>query len=65
MGASLLAKRPAHPTSSVTDLPLSRASSLPQVIWCCKFIQPPHHGRHWSCQSADRGDRSTGRSPAW
>ncbi|TPG97589.1 hypothetical protein EAH72_07340 [Pseudomonas caspiana] len=30
MGASLLAKRPSHPTSMLTDTPHSRAGSLPQ-----------------------------------
>ena len=30
VGASLLAKRPSHPTSMSPDTPLSRASSLPQ-----------------------------------
>ncbi|TNB96268.1 hypothetical protein FHG55_12340 [Pseudomonas jessenii] len=65
VGASLLAKRPAYPTSSVTDLPLSRASSLPQVLWPCKVIPPPHRDRHWFCRSADPDGRSTDRSPAW
>ena len=32
VGASLLAKRPAHSTSVVSDTPLSRASSLPQGV---------------------------------
>ncbi|MFZ3283765.1 DUF4381 domain-containing protein [Pseudomonas sp.] len=32
VGASLLAKRPAHSTSVVSDIPLSRASSLPQGV---------------------------------
>ncbi|MBA1380240.1 hypothetical protein FHK92_20945 [Pseudomonas brassicacearum subsp. neoaurantiaca] len=30
VGASLLAKRPVHPTSPQTDTPPSRAGSLPQ-----------------------------------
>ncbi|TPG91406.1 hypothetical protein EAH72_26660 [Pseudomonas caspiana] len=32
VGASLLAMASLHPTWMVTDLPLSRAGSLPQVI---------------------------------
>ncbi len=32
VGASLLAKRPAHPTSVASGAPLSRASSLPQEV---------------------------------
>ncbi|MNF94453.1 hypothetical protein D3C84_771640 [compost metagenome] len=32
VGASLLAKRPAHPTSMLTVKPPSRAGSLPQVL---------------------------------
>ncbi|PKA73197.1 aryl-alcohol dehydrogenase-like predicted oxidoreductase [Pseudomonas baetica] len=32
VGACLLAKRPAHSTSALSDTPLSRAGSLPQVL---------------------------------
>src|SRR5687768_6023559 len=39
VGASLLAKAPAHPTGMLTDTPLSRAGSLPQGVCGARKIQ--------------------------